>query len=148
MDQVSVEAFLPGTPTENAAGQDEAVKEMGLIRLSKKALDSINQTGISISGFGATRFADGCAAITASSLVRLLEKLSERLEEKISQDELQQLAQSMTLVAKSMVGLTGVIKGRGMPLTNIDPSRSTFPAHAKVTFVQNQTIVESKSDSV
>lgn len=139
---VQIEPFMPAAPTADAESQVDGIGAMGMVRLAKNAMNAIEKVGISATEFGATRFADGCAAITASSLVKLLEKLSEKLDGELDKDDLQQLAQSMTLVAKSMVGLTGVIKGRGPILNNRPPAQFSFPAHAKVTFVNNQTVVQ------
>lgn len=142
-DVVPVEPFVTGARTFNGESQVEGVEEMGMVRLTRKAVQSIEATGLSASDFGATRFADGCAALTASSLLKLLERLSQQLDEKnISKEDLQLLAQSMTQVAKSMVGLTGVMKGRAQVFNNHKPATISFPAHAKVTFVENQTIVQ------
>jgi hypothetical protein len=137
---VEVASKLPSAASPDSDSLDDA-RPMGIMRMPCGLLQSITKLGIDLEREGVVRFADGMAAFTATHAAFVIQKLTEKLEGEVTQEELHDISRSLSALARSMGILTKTIKQSGQMASKPIAPRMSFPANSKVTFVNHQTVV-------
>lgn len=143
---VEIESRLPVAVSPGIEEIEEA-RPMGLLRINKMTVSEISRLGISLEKEGVVKFADGMAAFTSVHVAAVVQKLTEKLEDpETTTDEVHAIAKSLAGLARSVSQIAGTMKKTAVASHAPTQPRMSFPANAKVTFVNHQTVVQANTN--